>query len=196
MKIKYTKFTKGSDRMKTKNYLKEKQISYDEYLTIIDRLDYIKNEEESLQNFKEIGWNFPSSFDELVLHLKRMNESIDLDIQLAKKKFLQELNLHGEMYHKIDMKLNLFIEQTILAYQNDALSIQTDMELLSVFSHYSSFSKFSSDIHDLASKRQANQYLLNYILEMMNEKNQLIGQKNRFEKKIKKEQKTKKRKKI
>ncbi len=146
---------------------KNKIINEEEYNNIINRLEEIKKEEETLKELyttKEYTAHIelPDNFWELLIALKRENAIIDEQLLLYSKKIKTSIT------QKIDYR-----DLMILIMNNEIPpELSSKKEFIDIF----------PKITDLTTKRNANEFLYNFISQMINEKDLLLAKKNNYEK--------------
>lgn len=145
----------------------KKQITEEEYKKALKRLKFIaeerKNLEYAVENKQYIAHiALAENFEELLINLKRDNQSIDEEIKRAIKNFFSTITTTEEI--KKDIK-NI-IKMQIIKLENTPLEDETSenmIELQTIITHFSEFETLYSNVKDSINRKKTNNYLANYI---------------------------------
>ena len=157
----------------------ENEITEEEYSRIIERLNDIKQEYQSLQ---EMG--LAVSFEELLINIQRDNFNIDKEINRSIKLFFSEMYLVDE---KIKEQLKTTIQFLIADIENKELNeeVKEPIEVTSISAHFPKFQILYGTIKDELERKKANNFLKNYVETLLEEESHLQSQKRQYEKKQK-----------
>ncbi len=167
-------------------------ISLEEYTNVLTKLKYINEEKINLEKISQqqnaqlyqAHIRFPNTFEELLITLIRENEIIDNKINLTRKEFLLHLNANPSVYKEIERKVDQLINHIATSPTTPLNNLDT--ELTPIQNNYQKFEDFILTITELYTKREANNYLYDYVKRLQIEKEHCLTIKNSYEKQKKK----------
>lgn len=169
-----------------------KKITLEEYQSAIERLKIITEEKELLLDLNEdkkdfIHFSIPSTFEELLLGIKRENEQLDYKINLEKKRFLASLNRPQNFTKLVDIEIMNLVDQVVSSPINEESDVfKFLMSIPNFLSFYWQFLKFNS-------LKMANLDLESYVLILQSQEAHCKKVKKDYEKQCKSFTKTRKR---
>lgn len=151
-----------------------------EYQIIINRLEEIQKEQEQLKIMSESHHynahiNLPGTFEELIINLKRENDSLLEQMNFEKKRLLNSLN--PEIIKNKDEILYL-INSIITSIKNNNYTFGNKDNIFDS----KDLQFFYDSIKYLISKLEANELLLNQIYNLQKEQENLLEKKAHYEK--------------
>lgn len=159
----------------------KKEITEQEYNEAIKTLEFIKNEKNMLKNLYQTKQyqchiSLPETLEELLLTIKKQNETLDLKINQLKKEFISNLNIDLQKNKINDIK-NLL----------DELNNNIQTKNNNIQNSIPNFLNFYKQITELISIKETNLFLENYIQELITEESQALKIKKTYENKQKRD---------
>lgn len=167
----------------------KEQITEEEYQEAIQKLTYIREEQERLKRLEivqhysnYIGLN---DFEQAIININKENICLEAEIKKAKSKFLSSFQDSKSLYEKLEEKLDQFIATLLQNNQTFTLEQQSN-EILPILYNYPSFTTFIETIKPLVKQKEGNTYLMNYIQDLKTEQEKQGQIKFHYEKQQKK----------
>lgn len=145
----------------------KKQITEEEYKKALKRLKFIaeerKNLEYAVENKQYIAHiALAENFEELLINLKRDNQSIDEEIKRAIKNFFSTITTTEEIKKDIKNIIKMQITKLENTPLEDEIS-ENMIELQTIIAHFPEFETLYSNVKDSINRKKTNNYLANYI---------------------------------
>ncbi len=169
----------------------KKQITEEEYKKALKRLKFIaserKNLEYAVENKQYIAHiALAENFEELLINLKRDNQSIDEEIKRAIKNFFSTITTTEEIKKDIKNIIKMQITKLENTPLEDEIS-ENMIELQTIIAHFPEFETLYSNVKDSINRKKTNNYLANYISFLEKEADTLKIVTFNYEKQQKKE---------